>query len=347
MVGKDGRLYAARGATTGDFSTGAIFELDRTTGAIVRTVLANVTCPTGLIVDPVSGDLFFSDSCFGAGSDNPSLWRVANPASASPTLSVYATLPGTPTGWIAIAGDGTIYMPQTITGATPAPVLAISGTSQPQPATVTPLTGVNTNYWVTIAESLPGGAAKSLIVLDGPSGTVKLVDITATPPTYTDLIVGQPGSGVIGPDGCVYFSGLDMIYRLSTTAGDCSFKTGSAGPTLSISPAKVAPNPVQGALQTFTASFGNVAVPAGTPVTFLVGGANAALNLATTDANGVASITYRGYVAGTDSVVASATLGALPLASPPASVTFGAGPHPTVLTSTCPRARARRVCRPR
>src|SRR5205085_202129 len=117
------------------------------------TVLPNLTCPTGLHVDPQSGDLFFSDSCFGAGSDNPSLWRVANPASASPTLSVYATLPGTPTGWIAIAPDGTIFMPQTITGAPPAPVLMISGTTQPQPATVTPIAGLVTNYWVTVAET--------------------------------------------------------------------------------------------------------------------------------------------------------------------------------------------------
>jgi hypothetical protein len=61
-------------------------------------VASNVTCPTALAVDPLSGDLFFGDSCFGNGSDNPNLYRVANPASATPAVSVYTTLPATPMG---------------------------------------------------------------------------------------------------------------------------------------------------------------------------------------------------------------------------------------------------------
>ena len=38
VFGRDGRLYAVRGTTGGGFHTGALYELDPQTGAIVRTL---------------------------------------------------------------------------------------------------------------------------------------------------------------------------------------------------------------------------------------------------------------------------------------------------------------------
>ena len=54
VVGKDGKIYTNRGATTGNFFTGAIFEINPVTGAVVRTVMPGLTCPTALVVDPLS-----------------------------------------------------------------------------------------------------------------------------------------------------------------------------------------------------------------------------------------------------------------------------------------------------
>ncbi len=78
--GKDGKLYASQNATTGNFFTGAVFEVDPVAGTKVRTVAPSITCASYLTTDPFSGDLFVDDSCSGAGSDNGSIWRIANPA---------------------------------------------------------------------------------------------------------------------------------------------------------------------------------------------------------------------------------------------------------------------------
>jgi kumamolisin len=329
VIGKDGRMYAARGATNGGFFSGAIYELDPNTGAILRTLLSNLTCPTSLVVDPLSGDLFFGDSCFGAGTDNPSLWRVSNPASATPTLSVYTTLPATPTNWIAFAPNGTIYMAESTAGGSGAPVLAISGTNVPGPPTQTPVPGLSTVYWVTVGEVLPNGAAKSLLIFDAALGKVRLADITSNPPVFTDLIVGSLGTGMIGPDGCVYVTTLDAVYRLTSASGACGFASSSPGPQLALSPLTVTPNPAQGSQRTLTATFTGVTVPAGTPVTFLVGGTNGQLKSASTDASGVATMSYTGYLAGTDSIIASAVVNGITYVSPAAAITWGAGAHPT------------------
>ena len=62
---------------------GRLLQIDPSHRHRVRTVASNLTCPTALSIDPLSGDLFTDDSCFGAGSDNPALWRISNPASGS------------------------------------------------------------------------------------------------------------------------------------------------------------------------------------------------------------------------------------------------------------------------
>ena len=326
--GKDGKLYALRGATTGNFTTGDIIELDPATGALVRVVVGGLTCPNGLSVDPLSGDLLFDDQCFGAGADDPSLWRVRNPGSTDPadppTLTVYATLPATPNGAISIAPDGTIYVVSGYTDPN-ATVLEISGTDQPQPPTITPLTGVTSSYWVTVGETLANGAAKSLIVLS--DDRLKLVDITVPPPTSTDLTNEPSGSGVVGPDGCLYFSQSDAIYRLTPNAGECGFAVTDPLPMLSLSPTKVTPSPAQGGTQTFTANLSNVADPDGTPVFFQIDGANAHTKMGRADASGAASITYEGIFSGDDTVTARTSVADATLYSNTVQVSWGPGPH--------------------
>ncbi len=327
VTGKDGKVYVTRMATTGNFTTGALYEIDPVTGAILRTVLANLVCPTALAVDPLSGDLFFDDSCFGAGADNPSIWRVHNPGSASPTLSVYYTLPATPTGWLAFAPDGTLYVPQYVTSI--APVLRITGTDKPQPATSTPVPGLESVYWVTVGEALPSGAAKSLIVLQG--GTIRLADITTDPPTFTDLIDNGPGSGIVGPDGCLYVGGVDIVYKLAPAEGGCGFVTSVPVPGLALTPPSA--SATQGSKHTLTAQFTGAAPAAGTPVFFSITGANAQTLLATTDATGKATVSYTGALAGADAVKATSTPGATTLTSSSAAVTWTPGKHATYVST--------------
>ena len=104
-----GNLFASRDVTTGNFTTGAVMQLDPSNGTVTRTISAGLTCPTTISIDPLSEDLFTDDTCTGAGSDNASIWRVSGPGGASPSTSVYATLPATPNATLAFAPGGTIY----------------------------------------------------------------------------------------------------------------------------------------------------------------------------------------------------------------------------------------------
>jgi hypothetical protein len=194
VVGKDKRLYATRAGTGGNFNTGIIVELNPTTGAIVRTLASNLTCPQDLVVDPLSGDLFFDDVCFGGGSDNPSLFRLCNPSSATPTLEVYATLPFTPNGQIVVSPKGTIYVVSGYVQQNP-PVYRVSGTNVSGPPTVTLLPGVVSNYWINIANVGTDGEATTLITING---KLKLTDINS--PTITAELTDGIGGGIIGPE---------------------------------------------------------------------------------------------------------------------------------------------------
>ena len=327
VFGKDGSLYITRAATNAGATSGNIQQVSQETGAVLRTVASNLTCPGPLAVDPLSGDLFFTDICFGGALANPSLFRIQDPGSATPVLSVYATLPGTPNGAVAIAPDGTIYVAGNYTSTNL--VVRVSGTNTPAPAAVTTMAGINSIYWVTIGQVLPSGAAKSLIVL-APAG-LNLVDITTTPFTSTPLTIGGIASGIVGPDGCLYTSGSDTIYKLAPTAGGCGFSPTNTAPGLRLSPATQ--TPVQGTLQTMTAEFVSVSVPADTPVIFGIRGANGdQFKLGRTDANGKAMIDYTGAFVGKDTVVASATVGANTLKSNAIDFTWTAGKHPTFLS---------------
>jgi kumamolisin len=321
VFGKDGNLYATH------FSPSDVVQIDPATGGVVRTLASGYPCPSGLVVDPVSGDLFFDDNCTGGGSDNPSIWRIHDPGGPSPTVSVYATLPATPGGQIAFAPDGTMYAVASAFNSSSMPIVRIGSTNGAQPPAVTTLAGVTSDDGsIAIGETLLGGQAKSLLVHTG--GSLQLVDLTTTPSAFTRIADGTINAGVIGPDGCVYVNAHDTIFRLSATAG-CTFNPTNPSPALVLSPATG--SPAQGSSATFTATFRNLAVPPDTPVSFLVTGANVGWKLARTDANGVATMTYEGGFAGQDKIVARAVVGGTKLTSNAAAVTWSAGQHEAFL----------------
>jgi len=340
--GRDGRLYAAHGATTGDFFTGDIVEIDPVTGAIARVVASALTCPGVLAVDPLSGDLFFDDICFGAGSENPSLFRITDPGDTDPNrpteVTVYATLPAAPNGLIAFAPDGTIYVETGYLNPQPA-IVSVTGTDQPLPPIVTTVPDIWSFYWVNVGTALTSGAARSLIVLQSAvSGTgtdLNLVDITTSPVQVTTL-AHDIGSGTIGADGCLYSATTDTVYRIAPASGGCGFATTNPAPALALDPRTVAPNPTQGSTQTLMAEFRNVVVPDDTALFIQVTGANTQSRLVRTAANGTATFEYQGMFAGDDVITAYATIDSATLTSNVARVTWNAGPHATLLRVSGP-----------
>jgi len=340
VYGKDGSLYATIGNEGGE-----IVQIDVMTGAIARVVASGLTCPTGLAVDPLSGDLFFDDGCTGGGTDDPSLYRVIDPAdtdASNPTsVVVYATLPATPNGGMAFAPNGTLYA---VSG------YQVSGFSSSQPATVqqisrtnaasvtlTPVSGLTSDYSVAIGKTNPDGSAQSLIV--EPSGTLTEVPI-ANPSTAVVLASGSPsnavtggaGVGTVGPDGCLYIAHYDTIYKLSGSNGACRYSPSNPAPFLSLSPSTVAPNPAQGSAVTLTATIHNVSPLAGVPVVFQIGGANAQVQSVNTNSNGNAVLTYTGLQTGTDTTVAYADSSNSTVTSNSVLVSWGAGKHVTFLS---------------
>jgi len=338
VFGIDGKLYATHGATNGDFTTGDVIEIDPDTGAQIRVVVSNVTCPNGLAVDPLSGDLFFTDPCYGAGADNPAVTRIVNPSGPTPTTEIYATLPSTPNGVVNFAPDGTIYA-GTAYGSTPSQVYSVTGTDQPQPAVVAPVDGVVSFYWVNVAHALPSGAAQSLFALGlaptPPHAQLSLVDITVSPPTLTPVAL-DIGCATIAADGCLYSSTPDTVYKIAPASGVCDFSSSNHSPALVLTPESVSPNPAQGSTQTLTAVFRNADIPAGTSVFFRIDGANAQTRLVRTEAGSTATFKYQGTFAGSDAISAFATVDSMTLTSNVAHITWDAGPHETFLSLAGP-----------
>ena len=342
VYGKDGNVYVTIGGEGGE-----IAQIDPTTGATVRVVASGLTCPGGLSVDPLSGDLFFDDGCTGSGTNNASVYRIIDPTNSNPSsptsVVVYATLPLTPNGGMAFAPNGTLYAVSGyyVTGyptTEPAEVVQISPTNSAT-VTVVPLSGLTSDYSVGIGVANPDGSAQSLIV--EPSGILTEVPI-ATPDAASvlasvpsgDEVTGPAGVGATGPDGCLYFAHYDTIYRLSNTVGGCKYSPTSPAPSIYLTPATISPNPQQGAAQTFTVTLRNVSPLSGVPVLFEIAGVNTQLKLVNTDANGDASMTYLGAFAGADTVFATAptVTNGTPLMSNLVNVTWIPGPHATFLT---------------
>ena len=335
--GIDGKFYGAQNATTGNFFTGAVIEINPVTGALVRTVAPSITCASFLATDPTSGDLFVDDSCAGGGSENGSVWRIANPGNATPTTTVYASTPGV-NGGLSFAAGGTLYMLSYRDNAGAGGVVAITGTGSPTPGQVSVIPGITgPALGLTALGSQVNGDARSLVLAAAP-GTggfppgIRSYDITSAPAATTALQMENAYANVQvpGPDGCLYVSVSVAVYKITNADGSCPLDV--VAPLITLSPSTVSPNPAQGSEQSFAATFHNASVAAGTPVLFQISGANTQVRQTNAGADGTATLTYAGINAGTDTIVASATVAGTLLTSNPARVTWNPGPHTTFLS---------------
>ena len=284
-----GNLYASRTATTGDFTTGAVFQLNPSTGAVIRTVASNLTCPTALSLDPISGDLFTDDSCSGAGSDNSALWEISGLNSGTPATTVYANLPNTPNANIAFSPSGDMYIWDNGQGA------MVTATNGPNPPVVTSIPGLGRTYLGTQAYGTQANGDAQFLIANFPANTsitpnspstTNLFDLTTTPPSISTPIIANGGANgmITGPDGCIYMAEGVAVWKITDTNGGCTYTAHNPPAALALTPATFSSDAAQGSPLTLTASFHNGTAPTGTPVTFQVTGANP--QMATVDSTG-------------------------------------------------------------
>ena len=329
---KNANLFASFGVTSGGPTTGAVVQLDPSNGSIMRTISPGLTCPTVISIDPLSGDLFTDDTCFGNGADNPSIWRVSNPSGASPSTSVYATTPNTPNSTIAFAPGGTLYIWND------AQVAKVSGTNVSGPPAITILPGLNAGFTGMIAGGQGIGGDGTFLIenpFNASSGIpvgINLVDLTTNPPSQANSFTTASGANTltVGPDGCIYAAEGTTVFRISDQAGGCSYASTLGAPTLVLSPNTVSPNPAQGSIQSFTSTLHYATVPDGTSEALAISGVNTGVHQATTT-GGVATFNYSGIFSGVDTLTASTLVSGNTVGSNSAVVTWNAGPHTTFL----------------
>lgn len=329
-IDSDGNLYGGLNETGNDPTQGAVVQIDPSTGVVSKTLATGLTCPGLIAIDPLSGDIFAADNCFGDGLNSSLLWRVSNPSGAT---SVYATLPNNPNGTEAFAPNGTLYV------LSASQIARVSGTDQSQPATVSVVPNLSTFGLGLLAQGVqPDGDAQFLIAsfnaLGNVPGGVGTFDLTSSPPAMSSTLVTDNGQAIdmtIGPDGCVYAARGVAVFKITDTTGACTYAAANPAASLSLTPIGVTPNPPQGSSQSFTASFHYTTVPDGTPVQLNVSGANPQVIQANT-AGGSASFSYTSAHHGVDTIVASAALASTIVTSNQAVVTWGAGSDVTSLT---------------
>lgn len=198
--GKDGELFAAR------FLMGDIVQVDPSTGALIRDLVAPGTypCVTNLASDPGTGDIFFGQTNSGSAcTGTPAITRIEHPTSTHPTFVTYSSTPGTDTSDLVFAPDGTIYAAEQ--GPSIACADRISGPRSPTPPTVTTLAcfpnfgifaGIDN---VALSDRHPH---EPTLFVAGPNGTINRIDQTTNPPTVTAVITGGTRTDglLVGPD---------------------------------------------------------------------------------------------------------------------------------------------------
>src|SRR6059036_1720940 len=82
--------------------------------------------------------------------------------------------------------------------------------------------------------SRPLQARHSCINRNG--GIITKVDLTTTPPTFTDIFTGGTRGDftAVGPDGCLYATQSDRVIKLTNADGSCSLAPTSVFPKLRV-----------------------------------------------------------------------------------------------------------------
>jgi hypothetical protein len=223
--GRGGRLYAARRHTR-RLGPGDIVELDPRNGAVLRTLTGPIPCPTGLAVDPLTGDVFIST--YVCGRD---VLRLHDPESDAPRTSVY--IGDIEVDGLTFAPDGTLYAAHHATsdGAT---VSTLAATSSESPGARTAIASVPEVDGAALGVPAPGEDDPPFVVINRTDGVVTKVDLLDPDRPQYDLVRdGSRGDLVAaGPDGCLYATQLDSVLKVTNADGSCRAQPGGPPPAL-------------------------------------------------------------------------------------------------------------------
>ena len=300
--GTDGELYGVLpdGTSGSPFCNdcGTVVQINSQTGTIVRTLTSTLNTPAWIATDPISGDLFVGNG--GSGSlFSPDIWEIQNPASASPTVSVYATDTNGINQFVFVP-NGTLYA---VTHDDR--LVSFGGTNTAQPATETTIANLPSAIASVALGPIGSNGAPSSVYVGGTNGDIYQVALPTE--TATQIETGAASLPIdmkAGPNGCLYAADGNNLITVSSTSGSCNVTPATGAPSISLSGPGVT-NPPTGSPVTFTASLSNVASPAGTSVFFSVTGANPQVKLVDADVSGEATFTYTGVFQGQDTVSAS------------------------------------------
>ena len=213
---KTGRLYLAQ------CSQNRIVELDPATGAVLRTAAPGTISAHGIATDPLSGDLFV------ASYSNGGVYRVADPDSATPTVTLYAdpSTTGAPLDGLTIAPDGTIYVAHPAGGGTT--IEAIAGSDKSAPPAVDTVATVADGDGVAVSAD----AVHPAVFVNDNDGNVTRVDLSVKPPSTQVIFhndTANRGDFVgVGNDGCLYATQSTSVVKITNADGTCSLAPTSA-----------------------------------------------------------------------------------------------------------------------
>lgn len=209
-IGKDGTSIYVNLADAGE-----IVQLDQNSGAILRVVATGLGWASGLAVDPLTGDLFVSQS----GNGN-TIFRISNFANGPGTVTPYATVPGA--DGLAFQWNGTLY---TSAGGLQG-IVKISGTYSPPPtlSTWTFLVGVPSIDGMAISQK-PGHDLTLFANRNDGVITQVTFDRPGASPGITNIFTGGTRGDFerVGKDGCLYATQSDRIIRVANPNGGCPF----------------------------------------------------------------------------------------------------------------------------
>jgi hypothetical protein len=225
--GRGGRLYAARRHTR-RLGPGDIVELDPRNGAVLRTLTGPIPCPTGLAVDPLTGDVFISTYVCGE-----NVLRLHDPESDAPRTSVY--IDDIQVDGLTFAPDGTLYAAHHATsdGAT---VSTLAATNSEDPGARTAVASVPEVDGAALGTPAPGEEDPPFVVINRTDGVVTKVDLLDPDRPQYDLVRdGSRGDLVAaGPDGCLYATQLDSVLKVTNADGSCRAQPGGPPPALGL-----------------------------------------------------------------------------------------------------------------
>jgi sugar lactone lactonase YvrE len=201
--GKGGGLYATRWTAA---RTGDVVQLDPANGRVLRQVAGGLACPTGLAVDPVSGDLFVSSVyCV------PQVLRISS-GRATP----YVT--GIHTDGITFGPDGTLYAAhQPDTAGYTVSAVSRSGAR-------TALARVPQADGLALGRTGAPQGGPGFLVVNRRDSRISNVDLLTDRRPVRDLVTGATRGDfvAVGPDGCLYATQSTEVVRLSGLDGDCT-----------------------------------------------------------------------------------------------------------------------------